>query len=183
MGEKVVPVPQTVVQEVVRQVPKVMVQEVVRQVPKIMVQEVVKQIAAPAPVVVSAPVVQAPIIETFAPAPIMSAPVYETFAPAPIMAAPMIETFASPIVGGAYGASYGAPIVETFGLGGSYGVGATYGAPIVETFGAGFAPTLATAPLVGSISAALPMTTMAAPVGAFGSPLVGTSYGLPPTVL
>merc|ERR1712232_447035 len=114
----------------------------------------------------------------FAPAPIMSAPVYETFAPAPIMAAP--------IVGGAYGASYGAPVVETFGLGGSYGVGATYGAQIVETFGTGFAPTLATAPLVGSISAALPMTTMAAPtmttmgapVGAFGSPLVGTSYGL-----
>jgi len=46
-------------------------------------------------------------------------------------------------------------------------------------------------PLVGSILAVLPMATMAAPtmttmrapVGAFGSPLVGTSYGLPPTVL
>merc|ERR1712137_1407805 len=115
-------------------------------------------------------------------APIMPAPIIETFAPAPIMSAP--------IVGGAYGASYGAPVVETFGMGG-YGLGATYGASVVETFGSTFAPTLATAPLVGSISAALPMTTMAAPtmttmgapVGAFGSPLVGTSYGLPPTVL
>merc|ERR1712157_710577 len=65
-------------------------------------------------------------------------------------------------------------------------------APIVETFApTAFAPSYATAPLVGSISAGLPMTTMAAPtmttmgapVGAFGSPLVGTSYGLPPTVL
>merc|ERR1711953_503129 len=146
---------QVVTQEVVRQIPRVMTQEVVRQVPKIMVQEVVKQIAAPAPVVVQqAPIMQAPIIETFAPAPIMAAPMIETFASAPIMS--------SPIVGGAYGASYGAPIVETFG--------------------SGFAPSLATAPLVGSISAALPMTTMGAPVGAFGSPLVGTSYGLPPTV-
>merc|ERR1712207_103432 len=61
----------------------------------------------------------------------------------------------------------------------------------VETFGSTLAPSFATAPLVGSISAGLPMTTMAAPtmttmgapVGAFGSPLVGTSYGLPPTVL
>merc|ERR1711920_1122534 len=134
-----------------------MVQEVVRQVPKIMVQEVVKQIAAPAPIVQAAPIMPAPIIETFAPAPIMSAPIVETFAPAPIMAAP--------IVGGAYGA----PVVETFGMGG-YGLGATYGAPVVETFGSTFAPTLTTAPLVGSISAAMPR----APVGAYGSPLVGT---------
>merc|ERR1712232_498603 len=144
-------------------------QEVVRQVPKIMVQEVVKQIAAPAPVVMSAPVMQAPIIETFAPAPIMSAPIVETFAPAPYMAAPMIETFAP------------APIMSA---------PMSYGAPVVETFGSTFAPSLATAPLVGSISAALPMTTMAAPmttmgapIGAFGSPLVGTNYGLPPTVI
>merc|ERR1712151_288715 len=102
----------------------------------------------------------------------------ETFAPAPFMGAPMVETFgASPFMG--------APVVETFGA-------APYmGAPMVETFGSAFAPSLATAPLVGSISAGLPMTTMAAPtmttmgapVGAFGSPLVGTSYGLPPTVL
>merc|ERR1712084_74592 len=99
------------------------------------VQEVVKQIAAPPPIVQ---------------APVMGAPVVETFGAAPFM-----------------------------------------GAPVVETSGAStFAPTLATAPLVGSISAGLPMTTMAAPtmttmgapVGAFGSPLVGTSYGLPPTV-
>merc|ERR1712048_1186693 len=129
--------------------------EVVRQVPKIMVQEVVKQIAAPAPVVVQqapqivetiAPVMAAPIVETFAPAPIMSAPIA-----APIMSAPIVETIAP------------APFV---------------GAPLVETF----APAIASAPLVGSISAGLPMTTMAAPtmttmgapVGAFGSPLVGT---------
>merc|ERR1719491_1180550 len=136
-----------------------------------MVQEVVRQIAAPAPVVVQ----QAPqIIETIA----------------PVMAAPIVETFGAGyggyggygtgIVGGGIG--YGAPVVETFGAG--YG----YGAPVVETFGAGYGYG---APLVGSISASLPMTTMAAPtmttmgatVGAFGSPLVGTSYGLPPTVL
>merc|ERR1712228_416511 len=138
--------------------------EVVRQVPKIMVQEVVKQIAAPAPVVVQqAPVMATPIVETFAPAPIMSAPIA-----APIMSA---------------------PVVETFGAG--YGTGIGFGAPVVETFGSTLAPSFATAPLVGSISAGLPMTTMAAPtmttmgatVGAFGSPLVGTSYGLPPTVL
>merc|ERR1719446_680506 len=109
-----------------------MMQEVVRQVPKVMVQEVVKQIAAPAPVVVSAP-----IVETFAPT---------------------------------YGATYGAaPIVETFAP--SYG--ATYGGPVYG----------------GSISAALPMTTMAAPMTTMaapmttvGTPFVGTSYGLPPTI-
>merc|ERR1711972_387316 len=128
------------------------------------VQEVVKQIAAPASVVVQqAPVMAAPIVETFAPAPIMSASIA-----APIMSA---------------------PIVETFGAG--YGTGIGFGAPVVETFGSTIAPSFVTAPLVGSISAGLPMTTMAAPtmttmgasVGAFGSPLVGTSYGLPPTVL
>ena len=96
---------------------------------------------------------------------------------------------------------FGAPVVETFGAGygtGIVGGGVGFGAPVVETIGAGYgtgigygAPSFATAPLVGSISAGLPMTTMAAPtmttmgapVGAFGSPLVGTSYGLPPTVL
>merc|ERR1712066_609497 len=99
--------------------------------------------------------------------------IVETIAPAPVMAAPMVETF---------GAGYGTGIV---------GGGIGYGAPVVETFGAGYGTGFATAPLVGSISAGLPMTTMAAPtmttmgasVGAFGSPLVGTSYGLPPTVL
>merc|ERR1712050_36889 len=149
-----------------------MTQEVVRQMPKIMVQEVVKQIAAPAPVVVQqAPVVAAPIVETFAPAPIV-----ETFTPAAIMSAPIT----APIVS--------APIVETFGAG--YGTGIVFGAPVVETFGSTLAPSFATAPLVGSISAGLPMTTMAAPtmttigapVGAIGSPFVGTSYGFPPTV-
>merc|ERR1719436_2331285 len=158
-----------------------------RQVPKRMVQEVVKQIAAPAPVVVQqAPVMATPIVETFAPAPIMSAPIA-----APIMSAPIVETFGAGygtgIVGGGIG--YGAPVVETFGAG--YGTGIGFGAPVVETFGSTLAPSFATAPLVGSISAGLPMTTMAAPtmtatgatVGAFGSPLVGTSYGLPPTVL
>merc|ERR1712083_59970 len=106
-----------------------------------MVQEVVKQIAAPAPVVVQ----QAPqIIETVAP--VMAAPIVETFAPAPIMSAPI----AAPIMS--------APVVETFGAG--YGTGIGFGAPVVETFGAGYgtgigfgAPSFATAPLVGSISA------------------------------
>merc|ERR1711879_431092 len=112
------------------------------------VQEVVKQIAAPAPVVVQqAPVMAAPIVETFAPAPIV-----ETFAPAPIMSA----SIAAPIVS--------APIVETFGAGygtGIVGGGIGFGAPVVETFGSTLAPSFATAPLVGSISAGLPMTTMA----------------------
>merc|ERR1712187_1084655 len=141
-----------------------MTQEVVRQVPKIMVQEVVKQIAAPAPIVQAPQLIEtvAPVMATPIAAPIIAAPVVETFAPAPFVGA-------APLVG--------APVVETFGA-----------APIVS---GAFAPSLATAPLVGSISAGLPMTTMAAPtmttmgapVGAFGSPLVGTSYGLPPTVL
>ena len=77
--ENAVPVPQTVVQEVVRQLPRVMVQEVVKQVPKIQVlseslrklpsmcrelEEALKQVAVPTPVVVSAPTVvqQAPTI-------------------------------------------------------------------------------------------------------------------------
>merc|ERR1712207_91293 len=103
---------------------------------------------------------------------------------APIMSAPIVETF-----GYGTGIGFGAPVVETIGAG--YGTGIGFGAPVVETFGSTLAPSFATAPLVGSISAGLPMTTMAAPtmttmgapVGAFGSPLVGTSYGLPPTVL
>merc|ERR1711982_54108 len=107
-------------------------------------------------------------------------------APAPVVVqqAPQIIETVAPVMA--------APIVETVGYGG-YGTGIVgggigYGAPVVETFGAGYGYG---APLVGSISASLPMTTMAAPtmstmgapVGAFGSPLVGTSYGLPPTVL
>merc|ERR1712157_592084 len=118
-----------------------------------------------------------------------AAPIVETIAP--IMSAPIVETFGAGygtgIVGGGIG--YGAPVVETFGAG--YGTGIGFGAPVVETFGSTLAPSFATAPLVGSISAGLPMTTMAAPtmttmgatVGAFGSPIVGTSYGFPPTVL
>ena len=71
-----------------------------------------------------------------------------------------------------------------------------FGAPVVETFGAGYgtgigfgAPSFATAPLVGSISAGLPMTTMAAPnvsmgapLGTIGSPVVGAGFGYPSTV-
>ena len=77
--EKDVLVPQSVVQEGVRQVPRVMVQEVVNQVPEIQVrsenlwnlisisrelEETPKQVAAPTPVVVSVPTVvqQAPTI-------------------------------------------------------------------------------------------------------------------------
>merc|ERR1712137_1543169 len=86
-------------------------------------------------------------------------------APAPIVqAAPVVyETFAP---------TYSAPMIETFAP--TYG--ATYGAaPIMETF----APTYGYG---GSISAALPMTTMAAPMTTIGAPFVGTSYGLPPTI-
>merc|ERR1712060_96700 len=100
-----------------------------------------------------------------APAPIVQAApvVYETFAPT--YSAPIVETFAP-----SYGATYGAaPIVETFAP--TYG--AAYGGPVYG----------------GSISAALPMTTMAAPMTTMaapmttvGTPFVGTSYGLPPTI-
>ena len=94
---------------------------------------------------------------------------------------------------------FGAPVVETFGAGygtGIVGGGVAFGAPVVETFGAGYgtgigfgAPSFATAPLVGSISAGLPMTTMAAPtvsmgapLGTIGSPVVGAGFGYPSTV-
>merc|ERR1712113_652212 len=102
-------------------------------------------------------IVQAPqqIVETIAPAPVMSAPIVETFG----------AGYGTGIVGGGIG--YGAPVVETFGAG--YGTGIGFGAP-----------SFATAPLVGSISAGLPMTTMAAPtvsmgapLGTIGSPVVG----------
>merc|ERR1711897_8749 len=90
--------------------------------------------------------------------------IVETIAPAPVMAAPI----AAPIMS--------APIVETIGAG--YGTGIGFGAP-----------SLATAPLVGSISAGLPMTTMAAPtvsmgapLGTIGSPVVGAGFGYPSTV-
>merc|ERR1711953_1365128 len=91
----------------------------------------------------------------------MAAPaVYETFAPAPMMAAPAVyETFAP------------APMMS---------------APMM---GASMPMTTMAAPLVGSISAQLPMTTMAAPmttmaapIATLGAPAVGTSYGLPPTI-
>merc|ERR1712151_239061 len=55
---------------------------------------------------------------------------------------------------GTFGAGYGTGIV---------GGGIGFGAPVVETFGSTLAPSFATAPVVGSISAGLPMTTMAAP--------------------
>merc|ERR1712060_1016939 len=97
------------------------------------------------------------------------APIIETFAPAPVMAAPIVETFA-PSYGMTAAPIMAAPVVETFAP--SYGMGMTTAAP-----------------LVGSISAALPMTTMAAPMTTMaapttiGAPFVGTSYGLPPTIL
>merc|ERR1711879_980761 len=128
----------------------------------VVVQEVVKQVQAPAPVVkmgTPGPIVTAaPVVETFA-APIVSAPIVETFAPMPAMAAPIMA----------------APVVETF-------------APMT-TMAAPLAAPLA-APALGSISAgspmttmAAPMTTMAAPMATMGYPGVGTSYGLPPTIL
>merc|ERR1712190_226454 len=116
------------------------------------------------------------------------APIIETVVPAPVMAAPMVETFAP-----SYGMGMAAPIVET--LAPSYGMGMTaapiMAAPVVETFAPSYGVGMTTAaPLVGSISTALPMTTMAAPTmttmaapTTIGAPFVGTSYGLPPTIL
>merc|ERR1712087_452776 len=98
------------------------------------------------------------------------------------------------------GVAAAAPIVETFAPSyGAYGSGA-YGAPVAAAapaYGAYGAPVAAAAPMVGSISAALPMTTMAAPMpmttmaapmpavgfGTTTMPAVGTSYGMPPTIL
>merc|ERR1719401_489468 len=87
---------------------------------------------------------------------------------------------------------FGAPVVETIGAGygtGIVGGGVGFGAPVVETCGAGYgtgvgfgAPSFATAPLVGSISAGLPMTTMAAPTVSMGAPIVGAGFGYPSTV-
>merc|ERR1712176_1593861 len=99
--------------------------------------------------------VQEVVKQIAAPAPIVQAPIVEYARPAPI-----VETFApAPIMA--------APMMT---------------APVVETF----APTYA-APLVGSMRAplagAMPMTTMAAPATTIGAPFVGTSYGLPPTIL
>merc|ERR1711972_1244663 len=104
-------------------------------------------------------------IETVVPAPVMAAPVVETFAPsygmgmtaAPIMAAPVVETFAP-----------------------SYGVGMTTAAPLVGSISAALPMTTMAAPTMTTMAA--PMTTMAAPT-TIGAPFVGTSYGLPPTIL
>merc|ERR1719238_184306 len=99
------------------------------------------------------------------------------------MTAPVVETIAP-----SYGYGMGAPIVETIAP--SYGYG--MGAPIMGTgsISAALPMTTMAAPLVGSISTGLPMTTMAAPMmttmaapTTIGAPFVGTSYGLPPTML
>merc|ERR1712110_392946 len=139
--------------------PQVQAVEVVIEVPQVQIMGKVVEVPQ---VQTVEKIVQAPqqIVETIAPAPIMSVPIVETFG----------AGYGTGIVGGGIG--YGAPVVETFGAGYGTGIG----------FGSTLAPSFATAPLVGSISAGLPMTTMGATVGAFGSPLVGTSYGLPPTV-
>merc|ERR1712146_513867 len=124
-----------------------LLQEVVKQVPKIQVQEVVKQVAAPAPVVVSAPTVvqQAPtIVETIAPTTIAAPTIVETIAPTTIAAPTVIGGgyggvgYGGGVYGGGaiaaaptiVGGSIGAPAVTT----GVYG-GGVIGAPIVETFG------------------------------------------------
>merc|ERR1719263_1828466 len=91
----------------------------------------------------------------------------------------VVKTMPAPMPAPTYAAP--APIVETFAP--------TYAAPMPMTTMAAPMPTYG-APLVGSISAALPMTTMAAPMpmattgfGTTSYPAVGTSYGLPPTIL
>merc|ERR1712134_243550 len=93
--EKVVPVPQVVVEEVVRQVPRVQVQEVVKQLP------------APVTTVQAAPVTTvqaAPVVETIAPT--YAAPT--TFA-APtsfgtsMLAAPTVGAYGAPTIGTSYG--------------------------------------------------------------------------------
>merc|ERR1712151_572847 len=95
-------------------------------------------------------------------APIMAAPVVETFAPSVGMAAPIMA----------------APVVETFAP--SYGVGMTTAAPLVGSISAALPMTTMAAPTMTTMAA--PMTTMAAPT-TIGAPFVGTSYGLPPTIL
>merc|ERR1712014_11270 len=97
------------------------------------------------------------IVETVVPAPVMAAPIVETIAPAPIVAAPIVETFAP-----------------------SYGVGMTTAAPLVGSISAALPMTTMAAPPMTTMAA--PMTTMAAPT-TIGAPFVGTSYGLPPTIL
>merc|ERR1712207_67758 len=101
--------------EVVIEVPQVQIAEKIVEVPQ--VQTVEKIVQAPQQ-----------IVETIVPAPVMSAPIVETFG----------AGYGTGIVGGGIG--YGAPVVETFGAG--YGTGIGFGAP-----------SFATAPLVGSISA------------------------------
>merc|ERR1719491_2162614 len=65
--EKVVPVPQVSIEEVVRQVPVPMMQEVVREVPSVQIQEVVRTIPAPQPMMMQAPsYVQQPQMVTMA---------------------------------------------------------------------------------------------------------------------
>merc|ERR1711866_8067 len=100
----------------------------------------------------------------------MPAPIVETIAPAPIvsapfMGAPLVETIApAPIVS--------APMVETIA---PYGVGMTTAAPLVGSISAALPMTTMAAPTMTTMAA--PMTTMAAPT-TIGTPFVGTSYGL-----
>merc|ERR1712181_202047 len=56
----------------------------------------------------AAPIMAAPMVETFAPAPFMGAPVMETFAPT----IGTVGAIGAPVMGAGYG--YGAPVLETF---------------------------------------------------------------------
>merc|ERR1712066_980546 len=116
-------------------------------------------------------IVQAPqmVVETIAPAPIMSAPIVETFAPAAFApsyaTAPLVGSISAPLVGG-----YGTGIVETFGapLVGGYGTGIVgggigYGSPVVETFGAGYGTGIGYGAPVVETFAAPAMAAVAAP--------------------
>merc|ERR1740121_1947213 len=125
----------------------------------------------------------------------MASPVYETFAaPAAtwssgVIGAPVVETLAPAVTtlggGGFYGAGgvIGAPVVETLapavttlGGGGVYGAGGVIGAPVVETF----APGVIGGGMIGAAPAAFGTTTIAAPMTTMATPVVGTSYGMPP---
>merc|ERR1712217_646134 len=109
--------------------------------------EVVKQVAVPqiqtVERVLEVPQVQT-IVENVVAAPMMAAPV---------MAAPVIETIAPGYGGyGGFASTVGAPIMGATTVGAGYG---GFGAPVVETIAPGYGGF--GEPMVGSISASLPM--------------------------
>ena len=97
--EKVVPVPQVQIQEVIKEVPEIIVQKVQRQVEEVVVQETFKEVLVAMPEPVVQTVVAAPITTATIAAPQPN--VYQggtvTVQAAPVQMAPqVIETIAAP---------------------------------------------------------------------------------------